>query len=382
MRYTFTYLIYLAVILRSVAWNEDNPFIYRDIEIFLGVYGIVLVSEPLLSKHFPAYRWVYPLVQTGLISTMLFKYSELDFLPALFIPLSFQVIIFFGSRTGFLWIGIFSLVMGLAVLSGWDWKISGLAMVILIGSIYILVGVLSDMTQKAQKARQENQKLYEELQLTHTKLQEYAQQSEAFAIAEERHRMAQELHDSVTQTIFSMNLTVEAVRISLQTDPDRVSEHLERLQELASDAAGEIQILVSHLGEQIAGGESFDSALRHLVELRCRQDGITVHLDICGIRDLPEHARLGLYRIAQEALNNVSKHANTDQAVLRLNLDHTPAFLEIEDHGCGFDPDNLASGIDHLGLPGMAERAREIGWKLFITSQPGMGTRIRVEEAV
>ncbi|RPI85978.1 MAG: hypothetical protein EHM41_09625, partial [Chloroflexi bacterium] len=288
MRYTFTYLVYIAVILRAVAWNDDNPFIYRDIEIFLGVYGLVLFSEPLLTKQFPVYRWIYPLVQTSLIVTMLFKYPELDFIPSLFIPLCFQVVIFFGRRTGYLWIGIFSLVMGVAVLSGWDWKISGLAMVFLVGSVNFLVGIFADLAQTAQKAREENQKLYEDLQCAHTRLQEYSQQAEAFAIAEERHRMAQELHDSVTQTIFSMNLTVEAVKVSLHADPSRVSEHLERLQELASSAAGEIQILVSHLGDQAVGGETLDSALRHLIDLRRRQDGMTVHLEICGSRDLPE----------------------------------------------------------------------------------------------
>ncbi|RPI83043.1 MAG: hypothetical protein EHM41_16860, partial [Chloroflexi bacterium] len=130
------------------------------------------------------------------------------------------------------------------------------------------------------------------------------------------------------------------------------------------------------------GGETLDSALRHLIDLRRRQDGMTVHLEICGSRDLPEQVSLSLYRIAQEALNNISKHAHTDQAVLRLNLEHTPAYLEIEDHGCGFNPEKLATGIDHLGMPGMAERAREIGWRLDITSRPGMGTRIRVEEEV
>ena len=89
---------------------------------------------------------------------------------------------------------------------------------------------------------------------------------------------------------------------------------------------------------------------------------------------------VGLYSIVQEALNNVAKHAGTQQATVRLSLVDTGGCLEIEDHGRGFD---LQAGLrqgDHLGLAGMGERARELGWNLTIESYPGSGTRVQVEE--
>ena len=88
----------------------------------------------------------------------------------------------------------------------------------------------------------------------------------------------------------------------------------------------------------------------------------------------------GLYHIAQEALTNVARHAGTQQATVRLDLAGETSFLEIEDGGQGFDPQVAPGQRGHLGLAGMAERAREIGWSLSVESRPGHGTRVRVEE--
>jgi hypothetical protein len=89
---------------------------------------------------------------------------------------------------------------------------------------------------------------------------------------------------------------------------------------------------------------------------------------------------LGLYRIAQEALNNVSKHAGTQQAALRLRLDCSPAFLEVEDRGRGFDSGRTFRSASQLGLDGMTARAAELGWRLTVQSQTGRGTLVHVEE--
>jgi signal transduction histidine kinase len=86
-----------------------------------------------------------------------------------------------------------------------------------------------------------------------------------------------------------------------------------------------------------------------------------------------------LYRIAQEALNNITRHAGVRQAVVRLHLEDPAASLEIEDAGCGFELEGQKQSRGY-GLAGMAERAAEIGWELQIRSHPGQGTCIRVEE--
>jgi signal transduction histidine kinase len=122
------------------------------------------------------------------------------------------------------------------------------------------------------------------------------------------------------------------------------------------------------------------AALRKLAAERLERDGLHVTVEVNGELALAEAVAAGLYRISQEALTNVAKHAETQQAMVRLDLTPEISFLEIEDHGLGFDPQLALTQRGHLGLAGMAERARELGWKLSIESQPGRGTRVRVQE--
>jgi two-component system sensor histidine kinase UhpB len=91
---------------------------------------------------------------------------------------------------------------------------------------------------------------------------------------------------------------------------------------------------------------------------------------------------VGLYAIIQEALNNVARHAGTGMAVVRLSLANCGTSLEIQDDGPGFDLEAALAESGHLGLVGMADRAREIGWELTVDAGHGQGTCIRVEERV
>jgi two-component system sensor histidine kinase DegS len=142
----------------------------------------------------------------------------------------------------------------------------------------------------------------------------------------------------------------------------------------------EIQALISHLRPRSVTEAGLPVALRQLAAERLERDRLRVTVEIEGELALAKAVAAGLYRISQEALTNVAKHAGTQQATVRLNLTPSISFLEIEDRGLGFDPQLAPTQRGHLGLLGMAERARELGWKLSIDSQPGRGTRVRVEE--
>jgi signal transduction histidine kinase len=200
------------------------------------------------------------------------------------------------------------------------------------------------------------------------------------AAEQERGRLARELHDSVTQTVFSMNLTVQGACLLLDRDPGRVARQLERLEELAASAMGQIQALVTQLQPWPGTAEGLPGALRRLAATRLAQDGLQVSLEVSGEKALSRPVASALYAITQEALNNVARHAGTGQALVRLNLAHGGASLEIQDYGPGFDPRTALAEPGHLGLAGMADRAREIGWDLVIDSGYGRGARIRVEE--
>jgi signal transduction histidine kinase len=379
VRYLGVYLLYLAVLIRTIHKYADSPHL-GPMLVMLAMYGLLLVLEPWLPRRPAWYPAGYLLLQSGLAMRLLLFPPHEDFLPMLFIPLCLQAVLFFNRRVGLVCTLAFTLALAGPVLATWQWTPTGLVMVLLYGGLFYLIVSYAHLIQRAEAARHENQALIQALQVASRQLQDYAAQVEEFATAQERSRLARELHDSATQTIFSMNLTAQAARLLVEKEPGRAVQQLDRLQELAQGATGEIQVLVSQLRPRSLAEEGLPAALRRLVAEREARDGLRVQLEISGEKELPEAVVIGLYRIAQEALNNVAKHAGTCEALVRLNLAGERPALEVEDGGVGFDPSAVSLRSEHMGLAGMAERARELGWRLSCDSQPGHGTRIRVEE--
>ncbi len=377
-RYFVTYLVYLAVLARSAGWSQDGLPIPVPAWILLALFGVLLLSEQPLSRALPWYPRLYLVLQSGLVIAMLYIAPTVDIFTMLFLPLSFQAVQFLPARAGFAWIGGFSLAMVGLLFVGMEWQ-QWIGALLLSAGANTLMGSFAYLMARTEQARAKNQKLFGELQGAYRQLKDSAAQAQALAAAEERHRLVRELHDSLTQTLFSMNLALQAAQLSAQEEPIAVPDHLSRLQTLARSAAGEVQALTGQgpLRPPAQGG--LEAALSRLAEERLAHDGLQVTLVVSGQRELPEGVQATLYRMAQEALNNITRHAGVRQAQVRLCLEGPRASLEVEDAGCGFDPkdSNRSSGF---GLAGMAERAREIGWALEIESHPGQGTRIRVVE--
>jgi signal transduction histidine kinase len=233
---------------------------------------------------------------------------------------------------------------------------------------------------KTEAARAQNQNAFNDLQIAHRQLQGYADQVASLAVEQERNRLARDLHDSVTQTVFSMNLAAQSARLLLDRETGRASGQLLRLEELSANALKEIQSLVSQLKPRSLADEGLPSALRRLADERKSRDGLQVSLELIGEETLSEAETLGLYAIVNEALTNIVKHSGVRAAMVRLRLNKDNSSLEIEDRGIGFDPNSLSNQRGHLGLAGMSERAREIGWRLSVESEKDSGTRIRVSQ--
>ena len=403
------WLIYAGVVLRVLVRYAGLP--QRGLVAFLfALYGLLLLAETwllegktlsldllkgwasgvrlgpsrqpsvqqTLSRRWPAA--LYLLVQTILVVILFSIPPHVDFFAGLFIPLSLQAVLLFGRRLGYLCIALFPVAMFVPLTAnekGWPFA---LVMSCFAAGLYFLFGSYAHQVQRAESARRQNQRLLGELQAANHQLQSYAAQLEELAAEQERGRLARELHDSVTQTVFSMNLTVQSVRLLLGKELARAAAQLLRLEELAAGAMSEIQTLVSQLRPPSVAGAGLPAALRQVAGERQARDGLRVAFEVSGERVLAETVAAGLYRIVQEALTNVAKHAGTREATVRLDLGGDPCTLDVEDHGVGFDPHLPVSQQGHLGLAGMAERAREIGWSLSIDSRPGLGTRIRVQE--
>lgn len=380
MHYFAIYLIYISVVARAIGWNHETEQIPNSIWILLIIFGVILISEQALTHRFPIYPRLYTLAQSALVITMLYSAPTLDFIPMLFFPLSFQAVQFFHAPVGFAWIAVFVLATSGMLLFGMEWQ-AGVTLVLAGGGANILMGSLAHLIEHTEQRRLDNQRLFGDLQMAYFQLKDSAAQAEALAIASERHRLARELHDSLTQTIFSMNLAVQSAQLSIQETPLETEGYLIHLQNLARSAASEVQTLTRQTPFRSLAQGGLASMIQHLAEERLAQDGLQVTLEITGQRSLPESVEINLYRIAQEALNNITRHAGVHQAQVRLHLESPIASLAVIDEGCGFDLADSKQGRG-FGLIGMAERASEIGWGLEIESCPGKGTCIRVAEKI
>jgi signal transduction histidine kinase len=177
-----------------------------------------------------------------------------------------------------------------------------------------------------------------------------------------------------------MNLAAQSANLLLDKDPPRASGQLLRLEQLSANAQREIQSLVSQLKPRSIVEEGLPAALRRLADEREARDGLRVSVEIQGEKTLSEAEMLGLYSIIHEALTNVIKHSGVHEASVHLSLSEELSRLEIEDHGLGFEPQTITGQRGHLGLAGMSERAREIGWILSVEAEKGRGTRILVTQ--
>lgn len=206
--------------------------------------------------------------------------------------------------------------------------------------------------------------------------QDLRRQAAAIAANEERANLARELHDSVTQALFSMGLTMRALELLLDRDPNAVREKLRELQELQKDALAEMRTLIFELRPQGLETDGLAQALRNHGAAVQGRTGLGVAVEVETEERLPLDIEEAFYRIAQEALHNVVKHANAGQAWISLRRVGRQLRLAVEDDGVGFDPAAVPRG--HLGLVGMQQRAERIGAELEVGSRADRGTRVRL----
>lgn len=205
-------------------------------------------------------------------------------------------------------------------------------------------------------------------------------QVEQAAIASERQRLAHDLHDSVTQVLFSASLTAEVLPTLWRRDRAEGERALEDLRELTRGALAEMRMLLLELRPAALPAARLDDLLGQLAAGFAGRTRVPVALDVQADCPLPPAVRVAFYRIAQEALNNVAKHAEASQVSVSLHCQaagqepQISATLAVCDNGQGFDP--VETPPDHLGLDIMRERAEAIGATLNIASQPGQGVQV------
>jgi signal transduction histidine kinase len=208
-------------------------------------------------------------------------------------------------------------------------------------------------------------------------------QAGELASSQERAHLARELHDSVTQALFSMTLVTRTTELLVDRDPAAAKEKLGSLRDLQREALAEMRALIFELRPGNIEQDGLLPALKtHSAALQGRI-GLPIVVTSDIVDRLPLVLEEVLYRISQEALHNVVKHAAAHQVTVSMEAANGGVRLRVADDGKGFDAATVPDG--HLGLAGMRARAEKIGASLKVTSRPATGTTIEVfipDEAV
>jgi signal transduction histidine kinase len=198
----------------------------------------------------------------------------------------------------------------------------------------------------------------------------------------ERQRIARDLHDSVSQSLFSTTLHVRTAQHALGReglDPTGpVGEELSEIGQLTRGALAEMRALIFELRPGALGEEGLVAALTKQAAVLSAREALVVEVDGPGERlPLGPEVEEQLYRLGQEALANVVKHARASSAAVRIEARDDTVWMEVSDDGRGFDPG--AVGPDHFGLRSMQGRVADLGGRLQVTSSRGRGSVLRVE---
>jgi PAS domain S-box-containing protein len=201
-------------------------------------------------------------------------------------------------------------------------------------------------------------------------------QRERAAADAERERLSRDLHDAVTQTLFSIAAIAEVLPDTWERDPDRARRGLQDLQEQTQSALAEMRTLLLAWRPDALLGRDLGELIHQLGDTMAARTRMPVTTTVVGECHPPAEVKEALYRISQEALNNVVRHAGASRAIVRLERTGEQVTLSISDNGRGFDPDDESP--DQLGLGIMRERAQAVDAAFAVASEPGRGTEITV----
>jgi signal transduction histidine kinase len=248
-------------------------------------------------------------------------------------------------------------------------------------SLAELTGLNQQLEVQVASRTRDLRSRWEDLQLLHAQRKLLVRRLLA-AAEEERRRIARELHDEIAQLL-------TAIQLSLQRAAQRPDEpgHLERAEELLVRTQQEVHRVIFDLRPSLLDDLGLAAAVRWYAERYLERQGLGVELqidpDLEEAVELPPEVEIAAFRICQEIVTNILRHARAEQVSIELEHAGGRLTLSVEDDGVGFDPASAATldseGLGGAGLAGMRERAELVGGTLTIESEPGLGTHVRLE---
>jgi len=274
-----------------------------------------------------------------------------------------------GALLGSTWAAVLHVAISLWMLP--DGGLSRLSFAQTLMRILLLYLVPLIVSVLAERERQQHARL----EKAHERLRRHAAAMEQLAVSRERNRMARDLHDTLAHSLSALTVQLEALRTLMTNDPAAARVVVDDIAELARRGLEESRKAIQALRTGPVETLGLAGALREAIQALQARTGVQASLHIAGEESLlaPEEAD-ALYRIAEEALSNVERHANAGQVDVRLDCGADRVDLVIRDDGTGFDL--AAVDLARYGLTGMRERAAMIGAEVEVNSRPGGGTEV------
>ena len=235
---------------------------------------------------------------------------------------------------------------------------------------------VEELAGRVREITRQNERLFQELLSGERRFRGLARS--VWNVQEaERRRLARDLHDGIGQTLTALKQQLDVVESSSAALPEPVRERLRDAAELATQALHETRELSRLLRPQILDDLGLEPALRWLTRTFGERTGVALEVDLVGLDGrLPADLETLAFRVVQEALNNVSKHAGASRAQVLARCEGRELQLVVADDGRGFDVQERADSPDGSGLRGLRDRVELFGGRIEIGSRPGKGTRI------
>jgi signal transduction histidine kinase len=274
-----------------------------------------------------------------------------------------------GALLGSTWATILHLGIGLGVSRQNDHLELFIAQALMRSALLYLVPLIVSVL--AERERQQ----HAQLEAAHQRLRRHAATVEQLAISRERNRLARDLHDTLAHSLSALTVQLEALRSLLVHDRTATQDAVDEILILARDGLEDSRKAIQALRTDPVETLGLAGALRDMLQAFRERTGVQADLTVAGEKpDLTTEEAQTLFRIAEEGLTNVERHAAARKVIVRLAFGADRTDLVLRDDGTGFDPARVEP--DRYGLTGMQERAAMIGATLEVNSRPGGGTEV------
>jgi len=354
----------------------DIPYLlYRWTAMLMLILIGVLISRTITSgEGLDRGQIQFSLaLQTLLVGGLLAFTPGSSVFVILFYVLSAQAMLTNSFKVGLLWLGIFSLITAVNFFYAEGWP-GGLGDLLPVLAGYFFFGVVANSLYRAAQAQRASELLLHELNLANQQLRENARQVERLAVVEERNRMAREMHDTVGHRLTVAAVQLEGAQRLIPDNPERAAKMVGTVREQVREALNELRQTVARLRAPLESDLELLPSIRHLADGFAEATGLDVHLSLPdAIPAVSGPIHKALYRTTQEALTNIQRHAQANQAWLQLVLDDDGLVLTISDDGHGYPQTEQPGGF---GLIGLRERAGLLGGELTLGARPEGGAQL------